>query len=336
MESPQITQAGDMVTFDVELVNTGNRPLKIEKVRPGCGCTIATFTEGSISPGHSGNVSLKMNLRRLDRIISQQEFAGGFRNVDVTADVFGDFVQDTSAKFLPIRVRHRVRMPVQLTTPLGIVVGPLDLGEQHSEHEIPVLLDAGVIKIDVDSLIAGCRVEVDIHQLSDGEVGKPNETDGRHNALIRVSCDHAMISEVMKGDSSVMRLMAFHCSDEQGQAFPEVKLPLTVSVDQPLKIRPRHVLFGPMQPAQPITRTIHVESDQPVASLSVERESDACPVQCEIKTVDLGKGNFDVSVAAVADTAGTFPIRLSAIAELTDGGVRTSPIFLTVHVRGEK
>lgn len=96
---------------------------------------------------------------------------------------------------------NRVRMPLQLATPPGLVVGPLDPGEQQSEQLVPVLVDVGVRKIEVESLVAGCRIVIDVHRFGNGRTGERSNTDGRHTALIRVTCDHAAMGEVMKGDS---------------------------------------------------------------------------------------------------------------------------------------
>ena len=43
----------------VKITNTGENPLKLYKVLPSCGCTIATFTTHAIAPGNDGFVELK-------------------------------------------------------------------------------------------------------------------------------------------------------------------------------------------------------------------------------------------------------------------------------------
>lgn len=45
----------------VKVFNTGDNLLKISKVYPSCGCTIAKFPESAIAPGEFGLVELKYN-----------------------------------------------------------------------------------------------------------------------------------------------------------------------------------------------------------------------------------------------------------------------------------
>ncbi|RWW91763.1 DUF1573 domain-containing protein [Flavobacterium cerinum] len=45
----------------VKVFNTGDNLLKISKVYPSCGCTIAKFPESAIAPGKFGLIELKYN-----------------------------------------------------------------------------------------------------------------------------------------------------------------------------------------------------------------------------------------------------------------------------------
>ncbi|HVT16044.1 MAG TPA: DUF1573 domain-containing protein [Thermoanaerobaculia bacterium] len=50
-----IVAKGDKITADFEIRNDGNAPLEITDVKPGCGCTVASFDK-SIAPGKTGKV----------------------------------------------------------------------------------------------------------------------------------------------------------------------------------------------------------------------------------------------------------------------------------------
>jgi len=50
-------------TFEVE--NTGQQPLKIEHVKPSCGCTVADYTKEPIAPGEKGFVTATYNAKGL-------------------------------------------------------------------------------------------------------------------------------------------------------------------------------------------------------------------------------------------------------------------------------
>jgi hypothetical protein len=52
---------GQLVEVIFHFKNTGNGPLVIEKVTPGCGCTDAEAPKGAIAPGQEGEVKAKFN-----------------------------------------------------------------------------------------------------------------------------------------------------------------------------------------------------------------------------------------------------------------------------------
>ncbi|RYY86251.1 MAG: DUF1573 domain-containing protein [Chitinophagaceae bacterium] len=47
---------GAQVEVEWRFRNTGNRPLVIEKVQPGCGCTLASKPEEPVAPGAEGRI----------------------------------------------------------------------------------------------------------------------------------------------------------------------------------------------------------------------------------------------------------------------------------------
>jgi hypothetical protein len=49
------------VTASFTFVNEGEAPLVISEVKAGCGCTVASFTNGAISPGATGSVEATYN-----------------------------------------------------------------------------------------------------------------------------------------------------------------------------------------------------------------------------------------------------------------------------------
>lgn len=48
---------GEKVKIKYTCKNTGNKPLFIYYVRPGCGCTVADYTKAAIPPGGTGEVN---------------------------------------------------------------------------------------------------------------------------------------------------------------------------------------------------------------------------------------------------------------------------------------
>ncbi|MBL7760832.1 MAG: DUF1573 domain-containing protein [Sediminibacterium sp.] len=47
---------GEQAQIKFEFTNTGNHPLYLTEVKPGCGCTVANYTRGAIAPGGKGSV----------------------------------------------------------------------------------------------------------------------------------------------------------------------------------------------------------------------------------------------------------------------------------------
>lgn len=47
---------GEQTKILFEFTNTGNHPLYLTEVKPGCGCTVAEYTKGAIAPGSKGTI----------------------------------------------------------------------------------------------------------------------------------------------------------------------------------------------------------------------------------------------------------------------------------------
>ena len=52
---------GDILKINYRFKNTGSKPLIIEKVQPGCGCTIADYPKEPIGPGQEGEVKAEFD-----------------------------------------------------------------------------------------------------------------------------------------------------------------------------------------------------------------------------------------------------------------------------------
>ncbi|MDD2793236.1 MAG: DUF1573 domain-containing protein [Sediminibacterium sp.] len=47
---------GEQAQIRFDFTNTGNHPLYLTEVKPGCGCTVAEYTKGAIAPGGKGSI----------------------------------------------------------------------------------------------------------------------------------------------------------------------------------------------------------------------------------------------------------------------------------------
>jgi len=59
-----VRMKGESVTHTFVIENTGGSPLKVERVKPSCGCTTVDFAK-EIAPGGKGEVTLKVETKRL-------------------------------------------------------------------------------------------------------------------------------------------------------------------------------------------------------------------------------------------------------------------------------
>ncbi len=55
---------GDKKSFTYKCINTGNKPLVLSEVRPGCGCTVANYSKEAILPNKEGWVTANFDSKR--------------------------------------------------------------------------------------------------------------------------------------------------------------------------------------------------------------------------------------------------------------------------------
>jgi Protein of unknown function (DUF1573) len=57
---------GDTVNIHFNFTNSGDKPLFISSVTPGCGCTIVDYPKGLIAEGEKGVIAAKLNTGTLE------------------------------------------------------------------------------------------------------------------------------------------------------------------------------------------------------------------------------------------------------------------------------
>lgn len=63
---------GDIVEHAYEVTNTGDNPLIISQVKPGCGCTAPDYTKDPILPGKKGSITLKFDSGHFEGQVQKQ------------------------------------------------------------------------------------------------------------------------------------------------------------------------------------------------------------------------------------------------------------------------
>lgn len=73
---------GESVQHVYEITNTGENPLVISAVQPGCGCTAPDYTKEPILPGKKGSITLHFDSSNFDGKVDK--FADVYANVEET------------------------------------------------------------------------------------------------------------------------------------------------------------------------------------------------------------------------------------------------------------
>lgn len=71
---------GEKVDHVYEVTNTGENPLIISAVKPGCGCTAPDYTKEPILPGQKGKITLSFDSSSFEGVQNKQ--AEVFANVE--------------------------------------------------------------------------------------------------------------------------------------------------------------------------------------------------------------------------------------------------------------
>lgn len=54
-------QEGKKLTDEIRFINTGDKPVEIERVRPSCGCTVTNLTKNIIAPNDTAHIYFSLN-----------------------------------------------------------------------------------------------------------------------------------------------------------------------------------------------------------------------------------------------------------------------------------
>ena len=85
---------GQKVEVSFRFKNTGNKPLIIHSVRPGCGCTVADYPKEPIAPGAEGEITGSFdsqgreNLQRKEIVVTANTVGTPHHTLFFEVDVF--------------------------------------------------------------------------------------------------------------------------------------------------------------------------------------------------------------------------------------------------------
>ena len=106
---------GEVVIHDFEIRNSGGSPLKVERVKPSCGCTTVDFDK-VIAPGATGKVTLKVDTKKFSgRIKKSAKVSTNASKVDQTLTMEGN---------IELSVAIEPKLP-RITVVRGVPIKPL-------------------------------------------------------------------------------------------------------------------------------------------------------------------------------------------------------------------
>ncbi len=82
-----VVKKGQKVEHVYEVTNTGENPLIISQVKPGCGCTAPDYTKDPIMPGQTGKITLSFDSSSFDGLVNKQ--AEVYANVEKAPVIIG-------------------------------------------------------------------------------------------------------------------------------------------------------------------------------------------------------------------------------------------------------
>lgn len=90
---------GQKVQVSFRFKNTGNKPLIIQSVRPGCGCTVADYPKEPIAPGGEGEITGSFDsqgresLQRKEIAVTANTKGSAYHTLFFEVDVFKPVVK---------------------------------------------------------------------------------------------------------------------------------------------------------------------------------------------------------------------------------------------------
>lgn len=89
---------GEVAKHRYVFTNTGNHPVKLTRVKPSCGCTAPSYSQGEIAPGDSGYVDIAFNSRgKLGMQNKAVTVTGNFEGTNMILRFKGEVVRADTA-----------------------------------------------------------------------------------------------------------------------------------------------------------------------------------------------------------------------------------------------
>ena len=132
---------GEVVIHEFEIKNSGGAPLKIERVKPACGCTTVDFDK-VIAPGATGKIKLKVDTKKFSgRIKKSAKVSTNASKADQTLTMEGD---------IELAIVIEPKLP-RITVVRGVPIKPLTVTLKKAS-KVPFKLNKVTCKTEIVTL----------------------------------------------------------------------------------------------------------------------------------------------------------------------------------------
>jgi len=178
--------SGEKAETTVTLRNAGDAPLKIDRVKSSCGCTVAALQKKVLEPGEAEELRISYDTRTQKETVSQK--------VEIHSN-------DPASPVTAITVTGVVRPVVRMNPPRALNFGPITRTEQVARtvdlectYTEPVRLELEALRSDafearLEELEAGRRYRLHV-------TTKPPLPDGSLRAEVRLRTGLALLPDV--------------------------------------------------------------------------------------------------------------------------------------------
>jgi hypothetical protein len=296
-------EQGSVVEHSFEVANSGQKPLKITKLHPDCGCTAVTVDSDTIAPGAQTAIKVAFS-------------TAGFQGPKVkTIRIYTDDPQQTSAVLV---IKGTIRPDVQVE-PTVIDFGDVREGDEQKLDAYAFVEDSSSTKLlDVRSHTANL------------EVSGENYSDKGRSGM--------KITATLKGSAPSGNFRGRIALRTTSTKDPVVSIPVLARIEGDLQLIPATLMFGTLSAlskgAVVKSAILRNRGDTPMHILSAETDNPSVVVQ--IQPLEEGR-EYKLLVSVTGETAGMIRARVKITTDRSDKKQKNLvlPVYAIITAKSE-
>lgn len=298
----QFSKTKKVITFR----NVGMADLKIEKIRPVCGCTATILTRDVLKPGEIGEIEVTFDAMRYHGYINKR--------IDV-------YTNDPGNSHIELVLLAHVDVEFDIE-PLIINFGQISL------RDYGITRFATIHARDQENLeIVSIEKEGDFF---DAEVVKPEKKD--ENYQLSISLNKNIKVGALRGK------VTLHSNNAK---VPEVSIDVAVYVKGHLKLKPRNGSFRIGSKSDPVQQVVYVEDtgnpDFMITDIVLVPSETLDTDSADKKTapLEITQKDFKFNIEPVANKKGAIKITITFLKELEYGQRITGRLLIKTNEKSE-